>query len=205
MAQSTQLHPQPVKVGGPKKNALTKAMEKGVKALPTDQKPSASLPEDHASDEYGAGGSGSGESSGSCSSFVASSSPSSEQDTDEDNFQQDRRQAKQARMANLVHPYEQGQILINNAGRSLDVRCHTCAGGFDRSWLSRDNARQAHTKAQGRMLGAYFAWLDLPCCGDRDVHEAQFSETGPLYCQSWVLQLILVIQGFKGIPTSALQ
>ena len=73
MEESIQLHPPPIKEKVPKKTALAKAMETGVKALPSDKKPAAprgigealpsgaSLP---AGREHGADGSDSGENSG---------------------------------------------------------------------------------------------------------------------------------------------
>ena len=105
--------------------------------------------------------------------------PSSDVDTEEDQFQEERR-AKQPRKETQKFYFGCGQVLINTAGKSLDVRCNLCQGGFDRSWKGRSNARQPHTRAQGRMLGSYFAWLRLPCSGDPLEHEDLFSDEGSL-------------------------
>ena len=75
-------------------------------------------------------------------------------------------------------PFGNGQILINRAGNSLDALCYKCGAGFDRSWKERKGARQGHTKAQGRPLGAELAWLSLDCDGDPEWHTSQFSNEG---------------------------
>jgi hypothetical protein len=69
-----------------------------------------------------------------------------------------------------VWNYAHGQILLNRSGKSIDARCSICNASVDRSWARRPNAKQLHTKAQGRMLGAHLHWLELECDGDVTTH-----------------------------------
>jgi len=82
------------------------------------------------------------------------------------------------RQAAAVYDYEFGFIVVNRSAGSLDVHCSACESKFDKTWRGRDNARQGHTLAQGRMLGAHFAWLAFDCGGDAEWHEGLYSEEG---------------------------
>ena len=121
-------------------------------------------------------GTGVSSSSGSASS---SSSPQpslpSEAETDDENSRREVRQVR-ARIAAPAWTFGGGQILNNQSNESLDVRCNICGAGHDRKYTPFRNARSAHTRAQGRMLGSHFAWLSLDCRGDSEWHLAQYCD-----------------------------
>lgn len=72
----------------------------------------------------------------------------------------------------LVHG---GQLLINTSGSSIDAKCLLCGAGADRTFKGRAQAKQLHTKAQGRPMGSHLLWLSLDCNGNADWHNAQYS------------------------------
>jgi len=186
------------------KDEMTKAMEKGIKNLPSEKNTKPKKPKEvvammpvpvgHVANSDESSDSGtelcsSASSESDMHDYVAAHQP----DSDEEDFQ--------AAVAGAHHDgpggpnhsvimeYGCGRILINQAGHSLDVKCLRCGIGFDRTWRARANARQAATKAQGRMLGSYFAFLSLECHADPEWHYSQFNATALPRVQRKALRL----------------
>lgn len=68
-----------------------------------------------------------------------------------------------------------GEIVVNMSNKSLDAHCLICSASKDRKWTERARARAPSSKAQGRPLGAFFAWLHVDCNGDPLLHSAQYA------------------------------
>jgi hypothetical protein len=102
----------------------------------------------------------------------------SEHDSDEEPFRvaavAARRDARARRPA-MFKLYGQGQILLNNSASTIDAKCYVCDASIDRKWTRRNPAKQAHTLAQGRMMGAHLAWLTLPCDGCAATHVSLYT------------------------------
>lgn len=177
------------------KDALAKAMEKGMSLLEKHAKPAKkpgsgvhiAMPVAHGAatgpilgdansdDDNDGGGSNSDGSANSDQSFVPSNASISGQESEEEQVQAEQAAAKKAKNQNPSFEYEGlGRILVNLVSSSLDVKCSRCLGGLDRTFKARANAKSPLTLAQGRMLGSYFAWLHLDCTGDPRDHVLQY-------------------------------
>ena len=157
-----------------------KLIKAGMRALPGAKPP----PKAHTGGVRvalpGAGGGGSGTDTDSVGSDHTGSDDSVQDDLHDDSEPEDMPipPVPAPRQPAEFRDYEFGFIVMNKSSNSLDVHCRQCGSKFNKTCRGRDDARQGHTLAQGRMLGSHFAWLGLDCGGDDEWHSGLYSDEG---------------------------
>ena len=172
------IHPPPVRAPV-QKDAMHKKIDQGMAAARTQPKAAPKrgfLRVKRPRAVVGAESSSSGTGMDSMSERSASSvSAPSSQDEEEVVAKAAPAARARGRQGALRWPVFNGHLLWNRSG-SIDAACYICGATQDKTYHAFPRARQPHTLAFGRPMGASLLWLSLDCGGELDAHVSKYCD-----------------------------